>query len=304
MRGSNLSGREVADGGDTALEVLAAVEAHAQTALTEEFDRAWLRSLRQQAEFGWRRLGAEARERGSHAPLLEVGGGPFLLSLVFAAEGHPVVALEPRGLGFEQLWRIQDMVLAFAAAEGITFSVLDQRVEQFETDDRFDLAYSVNVFEHIEDVEAGLENAISALAPGGALRILCANYSFPYEPHFSIPIVVNKSLTRRIFAGRIARREAEAKSDGLWRSLNFVSSGDVKRIAARHGWTVEFDRSVTLDILNRFRFDASLRERHARYAPVVDAILGSGAARLIGRLPAGAQPYMDARITRPAEAAA
>lgn len=278
--------------------LLDALEAFAATSLEQEFDRAWLRSLRQQAEFGYRRLSEDVLALGTEAELLEIGGGPFLLSMLFAAKGFRVVTLEPRGLGFEQLRRIQDTVLSFCAQEGIEFRVLDRKIEEFDQNDAFDFAYSVNVFEHIDDVEAGLRNSVSALCGTGVLRVLCANYNFPYEPHFGIPIVLDKKTTQALFARKIENRELKKKSEGLWRSLNFISVRMLRRICARHGWRVAFDPSTTLDILRRFQFDESLRQRHAPLAPFVDVALKIGVGRLLTCLPAVIHPYMDARITK------
>jgi hypothetical protein len=115
----------------TPIEALDALEAFAATALDDEFDRTWLRSLRQQAAFGYRRLTGEVGSLETGAVLLEVGGGPYVLSMLFAAQGFRVVTLEPRGLGFEQLYRIQDMVLSFCEREGIRFRILDQKIEDF-----------------------------------------------------------------------------------------------------------------------------------------------------------------------------
>ncbi len=280
-------------------DVLDALEGFASTALDDAFDRAWLRSLRQQAAFGYRRLIDEAVSLGMDAALLEVGGGPYVLSMLFAARGFEVVTLEPRGLGFEQLYRIQDMVLSFCNRENIRFEVLDRRIEDFNKRDAFDLAFSVNVFEHIDDVEAGLRNTVAALRPSGALRVLCANYNFPYEPHFGIPILGNKAFTQKVFSARIERLEEAKKSEGLWRSLNFISVRQVRAICACNGWAVAFDPSTTLDILRRFQFDESLRQRHAPLAPIVDFALKVGIGGLISAFPAVVHPYMDARISRP-----
>ena len=283
---------------DPILDLLEEVEAYAATALEQEFDRNWLRSLRQQAAFGYRRLDLELAELKPRARLLEIGGGPFLLAMLLAARGFSVHVLEPKGTGFEQLYRIQDMVLSFCAHKGIQFEVIDQKVEEFSSNDRFDLAYSVNVFEHLDDIEKALSSVVAVLSNNGVLRILCANYSFPYEPHFGVPIVVNKKTTQALFSSRIDKKETAKRSPGLWQSLNFISVPMLRRLCAQHGWNVDFDRSATVDILKRFQFDESLRQRHAPLAPLVDLALKVGIGRVISALPSATQPYLDARIIR------
>ena len=60
------------------------------------------------------------------------------------------------------------------------------------------------------------------LTPSGKLIILCPNYGFPFESHFSIPIIFNKKLTALIFKKRIEIFEKINACEGLWDSLNFV----------------------------------------------------------------------------------
>ena len=43
-----------------------------------------------------------------------------------------------------------------------------------------------------------LSFANNSLAENGRLIILCPNYGFPYESHFHLPIIVNKSLTKTV----------------------------------------------------------------------------------------------------------
>ena len=71
------------------------------------------------------------------------------------------------------------------------------------------------MFEHLDDWRRGLDAAMALLAPGGRHVILCPNHALPYESHFNIPLIGGPGLSRRLFARRIARIEAENDAEGI-----------------------------------------------------------------------------------------
>ena len=68
---------------------------------------------------------------------------------------------------------------------------------------KYDIIYSVNVFEHLSNWKLYLKKTNEWLNPEGLNIILCPNYSFPYESHFKIPIIINKKLTYSIFKKKL-----------------------------------------------------------------------------------------------------
>ena len=50
-----------------------------------------------------------------------------------------------------------------------------------------------------------------------------------YEPHFVIPLIINKSITFRIFKNKINNHEKNTNEIGLWKGLNFNGRRKIKK---------------------------------------------------------------------------
>ena len=258
----------------------------------------------QEARFGRTWLAPSLARLAPGAAVLEVGAGLGLLSCQLAKEGFTVTALEPVGEGFSSFTELQSVVLACARAQGIAPRVLPLAVERLDEDSRFDFAYSVNVMEHVQDVALALQTIARALRPGAEYRFVCANYLFPYEPHFDIPTVFSKRLTEKLFRRRIYGNRRVGDAAGVWKSLNWITVPQVARAArALPGVSVSFDRSVLEAALLRVVDD---REFSARRSPLVRGLVRTAVGlrlhRLVKWIPAFMQPLMDCSIRRRAQA--
>jgi SAM-dependent methyltransferase len=172
-----------------------------------------------------------------------------------------------RGLGLRTLRAGQP---APASVARITHPHLAVSIEDITTEQAgtFDLIFSNNVLEHVDDVETALGALSALLRPGGVMVHNCPNYSVPYEPHFGIPLVpIRPASTARVLPDTIT-------STGLWQSINFVTAREVRRIAARQGAEVSFERGLLGDTMERFA-EPEFARRHpalARLAGVLGAI--------------------------------
>lgn len=135
---------------------------------------------------------------------------------------------------------------------------------------RFDIAFSTNVLEHVQDPRIALDRIESVLVDGGIQRHVCPKYVFPYEPHFFIPLVPFRPAATRWFLRAVTE-------PGLWQSLNFVISRTVRRWARDAGRTVELDRGVLGEAVERFLADKAFAERHS--APRASSGCWSGSER-------------------------
>ncbi len=65
-------------------------------------------------------------------------------------------------------------------------------------DNSFDLIYSTNVLEHVQDPKLTLEESIRVLKPGGYLQFVVPNYFSFWEGHYGIlwPCLINKTLAK------------------------------------------------------------------------------------------------------------
>ena len=254
----------------------------------------------QEARVGREWLTRSLNRLAPGAAILEVGAGLMLVSCQLAKEGFRVAALEPVGEGFSSFSELQKLVLLYAEKRGIAPEVLPIPVEQLDQDSSFDFAYSINVMEHVGNFTVALERVGRAIRPGCEYRFICANYLFPYEPHFNVPIVFSKSVTERLFRRRIYGNTRVGDAAGVWKSLNWITVPKVVR-AVRNlaDVSVSFDRSMLEAVLLRAVGD---REFSARRSPLVRS-LAKGAVRLglhrLGKwIPPFIQPVMDCSMKR------
>jgi len=254
----------------------------------------------QEARVGRAWLAPSLERLAPGSVVLEVGAGLMLLSCQLAKEGFAVSALEPVGEGFSSFRELQALVLAQAGAQGFAPRVLPIPVERLEAQAQFDFAYSMNVMEHVDDYRLALAKIARALRPGSEYRFMCANYLFPYEPHFDIPTVFSKSLTEKLFRRRIYGNRRVGDAAGVWKSLNWITVPKVARaVRGLHGVSVRFNRSMLEAVLLRTVNDREFAERRS---PLVRRLAG-GAVRLhLHRLarwiPPSMQPVMDCSVRR------
>lgn len=253
-----------------------------------------------EARFARAWLDQDLRPLSKAAPILEVGGGVFLLTCQLAREGFAVTAIEPTGTGFGSFEELGLAVLALAAQEGATPTIARCGAEEFESDVRYALAFSVNVMEHIDAPDQAVARVSTVLAKGGSYRFLCPNYLFPYEPHFNIPTIGGKAMTGRLMRRRIAGSASVDDPVGLWRSLNWISVPKVRQMARSDAsLTAEFRTGTLSWMLERALSDPEFARRRARWMVSAIGVLRSmGLLRLASFVPAALQPIMDVRLTK------
>jgi len=217
--------------------------------------------------------------------VLEVGAGMGAVSACLAHLGMEVLAIEPGGPGFEDLLLLQaavDTALSAFPRPAGSRTVLNIGVEDLDPDvhGRFDVVFSANVLEHVEDPVLALGRMQAVVADGGVQTHVCPNYSFPYEPHFFVPLLPFKPSATRWLLPR------STTDTGLWESLNFVTARQVRRWASQAGLRIRFDRGVLAEALERFSNDPVFAERHGRLGAGVRILHRLGLVGLIRRFPA------------------
>jgi len=254
----------------------------------------------QEARFGREWLTPSLNRLAPGAAILEVGAGLMLLSCQLAKEGFRVAALEPVGEGFSSFSELQKLVLVYAEKRGIAPEALPIPVEQLDQDSSFDFAYSINVMEHVGNFAVALERVGRAIRPGCEYRFMCANYLFPYEPHFNIPTLFSKSLTEKLFRRRIYANTRVGDAAGVWKSLNWITVPKVVRAVQNlSGVSVSFDRSMLEAVLLRAVGDREFSERRSRWVrSLAKGAVGLGLHRLGKWIPPFLQPVMDCSMKR------
>jgi 2-polyprenyl-3-methyl-5-hydroxy-6-metoxy-1,4-benzoquinol methylase len=235
------------------------------------------------------RLLAGQRPRREHR-ILEVGAGAGIVAAFLVRQGATVFAIEPIVGGFEAFLAVRSL-LAKQAAMPVIEPLCAEHLSPAEHG-QFDLIVSVNVLEHMHPLHRNLDAMATVLAPGGRMVHTCPNYRVPYEPHYRVPLVPGRpALTRHI-----ARR---ASAQPLWASLNWITAGDIRRFADRHGLTVEFSDGELAKSLQRLRHDPAFARRQR--GPVVGALRlldRIGVVRLLGRVPATMMTPMTFTVSR------
>ena len=149
--------------------------------------------------------------------ILEVGGGVHLLTS-YLNEEYDVTSIEPGGFT-NYTNKFRNKIL-----NKNNLKVHTTTLENFNTNEKYDLIFSMNVLEHTEDVEIHLRSCINLLKDENSLLLIqCPNYTFPFEPHFYkwfIPFVPNFTF-KYLRKKSIIKEMGEDKYKSIFNSLNF-----------------------------------------------------------------------------------
>jgi SAM-dependent methyltransferase len=233
----------------------------------------------EEADFGFGEIARLIAARGGAGlKCLEIGSGPGLL-LGRLQERFPQCSfegIEPVGSGFA---KTEAPLAEITARTNLT--VHRCGYEDFAPRATYDLIFSINVFEHVASWRDYLTRTRGWLAPGGASVMLCPNYSFPWEPHFRIPIIGGKQTTYSVFAARIESYERREHYEGLWASVNFVKKREVLAFARETGLEVSSDDSVMQRTIERLFKDPAFAKRQRALGWAAKLFYRLGLTRLL-----------------------
>ncbi|MZR30636.1 class I SAM-dependent methyltransferase [Sneathiella litorea] len=253
-------------------------------------DRQQAARLRAEAEFGWREIQPYFAGQQKPNTVLEVGCGTGYLLSQMAQKFNDIsfTGVEPIGSGFTQF----ESTLNTIEKEFANITFVRKRIEDIKSEKRYDLIYSINVFEHLDDWREAIDICMSLLNSNGLLVILCPNYWIPYESHFSLPVIGNKSLTYKVFSKRITEMEERLRAQGLWKSLNFVTVPQIQRYCKVKGYTPEFDTAIMARMLDRLDDDPEFKKRQSSLARLASIANQLGAGFVLRLLPPRWGAYM------------
>jgi 2-polyprenyl-3-methyl-5-hydroxy-6-metoxy-1,4-benzoquinol methylase len=204
--------------------------------------------------------------------LMEVGCGPGLVSAFLERSGADIYSIEPEDQWFTAVTEYFGLAPA-RRLETCIESLLPGHAREF------DLIFSNNVLEHVEDFQNCVSILSRCLKPGGSMIHNLPNYFIPYEPHFGIPLVpIFPELTRFLIP-------ASMRESALWRSLNFASVWQLARIAKSSGASLTLRRGTMGASFERLLKDSPYTARHSLLAPVGGLLKAAGLLRLIDKFP-------------------
>jgi len=248
-----------------------------------------------EALFGWREISPWLQAGMS---CLEIGAGSGLLAALVARHVTRVEAVEPAADGFSENGEILTRVCS-ASPERLV--ITREAFENITDDQAYDLIWSVNVFEHLDDWRVALEKAYSLLKPGGRCIILCPNYTIPYEPHFGLPIIAGPQLTYRLFEKQILSHEQDRNAEGLWETVNFIKAGAVLNHCKHNAMPVQLDKGLLRRMFDRMLTETNIGERHGVMRRIVAVAHRIRLTELVCSLPPTLHPYSGFHLEKPAD---
>lgn len=210
----------------------------------------------------------------SDKKILEFGSGLGIASIVLNSNGYNITSFEPGGLGFEKNILVNKYIKEHLNLE---FNLVSD-IECIK-DNSFNLIFSNNVLEHIDNIEEVIYKLDSSLTKNGIMIHNVPNYIFPYEPHFGIfffPIFPKKMSI--LISTKITNTD-------LWESINFINVFDIKSYAKKANAIVKFEKELMYKAINRIEVDKEFSKRHIKISKIVRVLRKIGVMNLVKILP-------------------
>ena len=228
--------------------------------------------------------------------VIEVGSGIGLLSLHLASLGFEVTAFEPQSSGFNQMNAMRSLISENWKPSAPQVEFREASLNQTTQLEKLaDYIFAINVIEHVHNFEELITHAVKAKTPEATMRIVCPNYSIPYEPHFNIPIIFTKRITKFVFGHKIHNSKIP-DSDEFWGDLSWPTQKKLKKILKSKGWNVEFSRDATHEYLNRAFSDSDFIVRKGRIIGSLFKLI-SVLVKIVRFVPLAYLPVIDCRIS-------
>ncbi len=226
---------------------------------------------------------------GSQKKVLEVGCGPGILlnELSIAYPNNEYCGVDPFISSYSKFNNIFDSI------NKTKFHKC--KIEDLNTDEKFDLIFSINVCEHVEDWKSYIDKTMSLLSENGLSLILCPTYDLPYETHVIIPIIINKDITYKIFEKKIRDYEANLGIEGNWESVNFIKARHVKKFITGK-YKGNFDLDIQDRLFKRFTDDNFFLERHGLLGKIAQLLYKIKLNRLLFNVFKIPFPYMKLEL--------
>ena len=195
--------------------------------------------------------------------ILDVGAGSCFLALFLSSQGHNVSAIEPINKGFPHFANLVNLSNKFAIFKNLTFTHINKPIENINSNEEFELIYTINTFEHIENWRYSMLKCVNSLKNNGFFVLVCPNYSFIYEGHFEIPILINKKITYKTFRKKI-ENSPFPDSNGLWKSLNWITTKELITFTRSKSFNITLKPSFNI-VFERLIQDPLFKNRRGQY---------------------------------------
>lgn len=118
--------------------------------------------------------------------LLEIGSGLGVNHIVWTNKyGIDGYGIEPDAVGFESSYKLSKELIEFNGLD--SSKIIDAVGESIPFDnDSFDIVYSTNVLEHVQNPGKVIDEALRVLKPGGTMQIVYPNYHSYFDGHYAV----------------------------------------------------------------------------------------------------------------------
>jgi SAM-dependent methyltransferase len=208
--------------------------------------------------FGFNEI-SEIIKKDNITSVLEIGSGTGILlnELQNIFPNIKFKGVDPNESGFHNYKKIFDKI----KIDYNKLEVVNKSLDSFSTNEKFDFIFSINVFEHVTDQFRYIDKTLDLLNKNGKNIIICPNYDFPYEPHFVLPIIINKKITHFLFKSIIKKHEIKTKEFGLWSELNLTGKKIIEKYLRKNNINYNLDYSIKERMLNRASVDKIFKKR-------------------------------------------
>ena len=227
--------------------------------------------------------------------IVEIGSGVGWLVNYFNTLGMNVIGIEPSLAGFSQMEKFQS--IARSCWNGLPIAeIINATAENFETKVKAVYSYSINVMEHVEDIEIALLNIANNLQEGGIYRFICPNYRFPYEPHFNLISPMSKKLTFLIYKNKITNSEINPENS-LWLGLNWITPRKAGKKKPSN-YNLEFSNDSFIGYLKRLDTSDGFKDRKGNTFFRIAKIAKKAKRIILLVIPTTFLPVMDVKMQK------
>jgi len=237
----------------------------------------------------------QAIKKGS--TVVEIGSGTGLLSMYIASLGHKVYSFEPQSSGFTDMLKMKELINECWEVNVPNVDFINDYYSEsyFQESEEIEYFLAVNVIEHIPNYGELIQSVRRKMNSNSIFRIICPNYLIPYEPHFDIPIFLNKNSTLLLLKRKILSSELPDPLE-FWNDLSWPTPSKVRRAVHNSRMSVVFSRQTTKSYLERPFMDDSFKQRKNKLTFVVIKLTSKVLIPVLALVPLTLMPMIDCKV--------
>ncbi|HOM11386.1 MAG TPA: class I SAM-dependent methyltransferase [Spirochaetota bacterium] len=198
--------------------------------------------------------------------VLEIGAGAGIVSACLHLCGAQVTMIEPSSGAFSYHEKI---CASLHKHLGIQIPCITKPVEEIEPGlPQYDFIFSINVLEHILNLDKAFSVMNYLLKYDGVMFHICPNYTIPYEPHVGVVLV--PFFPRATFT--LSKR---LRTHPVSEQLTFITVSSIKKLAKKNNLTVKFYKDMMYQSFMRLTTDSEFRKRQSGLPATVFKLLQS-----------------------------